>query len=84
MTDRRVLREWLIEALRELGGAGSVLRVSKVVWERHEADLRLAGDLLFTWQYDLRWAANALRTEGVLDKVHGARNRPWTLKRSVL
>lgn len=77
-----MLREWLVEALRKLGGSGTVLQVSKVVWETHGTDLRDAGDLLFTWQYDLRWAANALRAEGVLEAVHGARNRPWTLKRS--
>jgi hypothetical protein len=35
--------------------------VARHIWSRHEADLRAAGDLFFTWQYDMRWAAQKLR-----------------------
>ena len=63
------LEAWVLEALTELGGSGSVVDVTKVVWRRHEPDLRGSGDLFFTWQYDLRWAAQKLRNAGRLKPV---------------
>lgn len=79
MSGRSVLREWVIEALRELGGDGKVLEVSEVIWRRHEAELRESGSLFYTWQYDLRWAAQVLRDEGVLRKANGRRDGTWSL-----
>jgi hypothetical protein len=75
--DRDELKAWVVEALQELGGAGSVLDVSKVVWRRHRAELESSDRLLYTWQYDLRWAATKLRREGRL--AENARNEPWAL-----
>lgn len=79
MPDKGVLREWVVEALRGLGGAGSVVEVCEDVWRHHEAELRQAGDLFFTWQYDIRWAAQTLRDEGVLQPMAGRRRQPWAL-----
>jgi len=72
------LRNWVIEALVHLDGAGSVVEVSRQVWEEHETDLRASGDLFYTWQYDLRWAAQTLRDEGRLASLAGRRGR-WSL-----
>lgn len=63
---KTVLRGWIIEALEALGGAGKLLEVCREVWRRHQADLEAAGDLLYTWQYDIRWAATTLRHDSVL------------------
>lgn len=72
--------EWVIEALTELGGSGGVVDVSKQVWSTHEGDLAASGDLFFTWQYDLRWAAQTLRNGGVLKPLQGRRGRTkWEL-----
>lgn len=79
MSDKELLKEWVVEALRELGGEGKVLAVSQVIWLRHELDLRVAGNLFYTWQYDVRWAAQVLRDEGVLAKAYGRRDGTWTL-----
>jgi len=79
VADKRDLRDWLVEALTELGGAGGVVAVCGVVWRRHEADLRQAGDLFYTWQYDIRWAAQTLRDEGRLRPMDGKRRQPWAL-----
>ena len=80
MANKVVLREWIVEALSLLGGSGSVLDVSRAIWRIHEEDLRESGDLFFTWQYDIRWAAQELRGEGVLSPVsRTGRRSPWSL-----
>ncbi|GIW05494.1 MAG: hypothetical protein KatS3mg060_0299 [Dehalococcoidia bacterium] len=77
MATRLDLRNWIIEALQALGGRGTPIEVSRVIWERHEADLRRSGNLFYDWQYQLRWAATALRAEGTLKKTRG--DRTWEL-----
>ncbi|MGH7899842.1 MAG: hypothetical protein ACREQQ_17940 [Candidatus Binatia bacterium] len=42
--------------------------------------MKQAGDLFYTWQYDLRWAAKRLRDVGKMKAVHGERGQPWELK----
>ena len=77
MATRADLTDWVHQALAELGGQGSQLDVAKVVWRHHEHELRESGDLFYTWQYDIRWAATRLRKRGVM-----AANRagePWKL-----
>ncbi len=44
-----------------------------------EHELRSSGDLFFTWQYDIRWAAQYLRNIGYLHPVEGDRSAPWEL-----
>ena len=75
------LMEWVTEALRALGGSGSVVAVCREIWQRHEQELRQSGDLFYTWQYDVRWAAQKLRDSGVLKPVRGDRRANWTLDR---
>lgn len=74
---RADLTDWVHAALVELGGRGSQLDVAKLVWRDHERDLRDSGDLFFTWQYDIRWAATRLRKRGVM-AVNRA-GEPWRL-----
>lgn len=77
--ERQVLKDWVLEALGTLGGSGRVVEVVKHIWRHHEQDLRSSGDLFFTWQYDMRWAAQKLRDEGRLKPVNGNRSGPWEL-----
>jgi hypothetical protein len=63
---RSDLQEWIVEALERLGGEASVVQVCRDVWRWHEDELHDSGDLFFTWQYDIRWAAQKLRDRGVL------------------
>lgn len=79
MATKEDLRGWVIEALASLGGSGSPTDVCREVWRRHEGDLRVSGDLFFTWQYDIRWAAQLLRNSGALAKAPKGSNLPWTL-----
>jgi len=79
MADKRDLQRWVLEALRRLGGRGTVLDVGKDIWVRHEADLRASGDLLYTWQYDYRWAATALRNSGKVKAAAASPTGVWEL-----
>lgn len=81
MATKFELREWLVEALHGLGGRGTITEVCKAIWTSHESDLKDSGDLLFTWQYDLRWAALELRKEGKLAAIE-KRGAPWQLPTS--
>jgi hypothetical protein len=57
---------WLEEALKARDGRGTIAELCREIWQRHEPDLRTSGDLFYTWQYDVRWAAYRLRESGVL------------------
>ena len=73
------LEAWVIEALEDLGGSARLVDVSRKIWERHEQDLRDSGELFFKWQYDVRWAANQLRTSGTLKSVKASKRGLWEL-----
>lgn len=79
MPGKKDLQAWVMEAIESLGGGGTVVEVSREVWRRHEEDLRDAGDLFYTWQYDIRWAAQALRDEGKLMAAEQAPRGIWAL-----
>ena len=80
MSNKSVLGPWIVEALKEHGGAADLLDVCKTVWRRHEGDLRASGDLFYTWQYDIRWAGTKLRQSGVLAPASREKARePWRL-----
>lgn len=76
---RESLQDLVVEALRANGGRGRVVDVCRYIWQHHEQDLKESGDLLFTWQYDVRWAAQKLRHSGVLRPVDNDRSRLWEL-----
>ncbi len=78
MATRADLQDWVLEALKELRRPAAVVDVCKVVWRRHEMGLRASGDLFYTWQYDIRWAAQKLRDAGKL-KAADNKNVPWQL-----
>lgn len=77
MADKSDLKLWILEALAALGGHAHWVAVARHIWATHEADLRESGDLFYTWQYQLGWAAQVLRDEGRIDKP-GRGN--WTLR----
>jgi hypothetical protein len=74
-----MMTEWVVEALKELGGRGTILEISRRVWNRHEADIRATGDLLYEWQYELRWAGDILRQNGVLRPTDDVPRGIWEL-----
>ena len=79
MAYREELRDWLIEALKANKGSASIVEVCKYVWDNYENQLRRSGDLFFTWQYDIRWAATQLRKEGIMRAVSSSPKGIWEL-----
>jgi hypothetical protein len=76
---RDALMPLVIEALQANKGKARVIDVCRYIWEHYEDDLKASGNLLYTWQYDVRWAAQKLRNAGTLKAVHNDRTRPWEL-----
>jgi hypothetical protein len=60
------LKQWVLEAIDAHHGRANLVDVAKHIWDHHEADLRGHGEGFYTWQYDMRWAAQSLRDEGIL------------------
>lgn len=73
------MARWVEEALGENGGRGTVLDVCKIVWEMHGDEIRAAGDLFYSWQYEVRWAADLLRKDGVLASAGDSPRGVWEL-----
>ncbi|MBY4676191.1 hypothetical protein [Marinobacterium arenosum] len=80
MATKHDLQDWVHHALKELGGRGRLIDVAKTIWKNHEAELRSSGDLFFTWQYDMRWAANRLRHSGIMRPADVSPTGVWELK----
>ena len=79
MISRDVLMDWVVDALKARGGASNVVGVAKYIWDHHEDELRKSGDIFYTWQYDIRWAAKKLRDRGKIKPVGDSKTLPWEL-----
>ena len=79
MADKNDLTDWILEVLRGRGGEAHHLQIAKDIWERYEGELRESGNLFYTWQYDLRWAAQRLRDSGVLKPDSKTRRGVWAM-----
>jgi hypothetical protein len=72
MSTKVDLKDYIIEALNgKENRQGSIIEISKYVWNRHQGDLYNGGNIFYTWQYDIRWAATELRRENRLDDGRG-------------
>jgi len=79
MANKYDLETWLVDTLRMLGGEAPIARICEQVWRAHEPELRTSGDLFFTWQYDIRWAAQRLRDQRILVPNGQAPRGSWRL-----
>lgn len=80
MATRIVLERWTEEALKAYRGKASIVDVCRHIWGKHESTLRESGALFFTWQYDVRWAANRLRRKGVMKAAEASPVGMWELR----
>jgi hypothetical protein len=81
MATRNDFVDWVRDALRSMPGrTGSLAQVAEHLWTNHETDINASGKLLFTWQYDMRWAANELRRKGIMTAVKDDVRGRWSLK----
>ena len=79
MANKHDLGDWIVEALRANDGSARLVDICRFVWEHHEDELRRSGDLFFTWQYDIRWAATKLRLLGTLKAASSSPIGVWEL-----
>ena len=79
MATKYDLVDWLVDALFACGGSGRIPELCKHVWNTHEHDLRRSGDLFYTWQYDIRWAAQELRDRGKIKPNGSVPRGVWEL-----
>lgn len=73
------MTDWVVEALQQLGGKGKIVAISELVLEKHEADIRADRELLHEWQYELRWAGDILRKNGILKPASKSSRGVWEL-----
>jgi hypothetical protein len=76
---RKTMTGWVLDALEDLGGSASFLEISMHVWEHREQEIREIEDLLYEWQYELRWAAHFLRRDGILRAADESPRGVWEL-----
>jgi hypothetical protein len=76
---RHHLVQWVEDALRKLGGSARIVDVAREISRAHANDLEGAGDLNFTWQYDMRWAALKLSKAGRVALSNKAGQGRWAL-----
>lgn len=79
MANREHMMEWIVAVLKARGGSGWPKEVAKDLWNVYESEIRASPNLVYSWQYDARWAAQKLRDTGVLKPVHGSTDLPWEL-----
>lgn len=79
MASKRDLADWAVAALHAQGGSARIPEICRHVWDNHETDLRASGDLFFTWQYDIRWAATKLRKSRALRPASASPRGVWEL-----
>jgi hypothetical protein len=79
MATRSDLLDWVHRAVKENGGSATLVQVAQHIWRHHESDLRRSGDLFFTWQYDMRWAATKLRELGKFRSADVSARGQWEL-----
>lgn len=59
--NRNNLPDILYTSIQAMGGRASIIDVCKYVWQHYQKELLNSGNLFYTWQYDIRWAATELR-----------------------
>jgi hypothetical protein len=73
------LEEFVIEALKARNGSAHLKQVARHVWDSHQALIMNSGDSQYTWQYDIRWAAQRLRDNGTLKSDKATPRGIWAL-----
>jgi hypothetical protein len=76
------LQTWVLEAVDAHHGEATLVSVAEHIWEHRQTELRAYGEAFYTWQYDMRWAAQYLRDRGVLSGAKQAPRGVWRRQRA--
>jgi len=77
--DRHTMTGWVVEAIENCGGTATILDVCKDVWENHGEEIEASGDMFYKWQYEIRWAGDILRKDGILKPATKSPKGKWEL-----
>lgn len=79
MATKRDLIDWVAQALMHHGSKANLVEVARHIWTHRRHELESSGDLLYTWQYDMRWVANSLRRQGRMRPAEVSPRGVWEL-----
>ncbi|MCL2799149.1 MAG: hypothetical protein FWD54_02575 [Endomicrobia bacterium] len=60
---RQDLPNLLYKTIKSLGSKAVMIDIFKKFWKLYSEELKKSGDLFYTWNYDIRWAATELRKQ---------------------
>ena len=73
------LPDLLYKTIDSIGGEGSIVEICRAFWNQYESELKRSGDLFYTWQYDIRWAATTLRKYGKMVEADCCEKGIWII-----
>ncbi len=73
------LPQYLYSTMIVIGGKGSIIDICKSFWKEHRQELEQSGNLFYTWQYDIRWAATELRNQKKLKAANISPKGIWEI-----
>jgi hypothetical protein len=79
MKTRKDLCAWIVEALKELKGSAQIIKIREYIWQHHKDEIMSSGNLHFTWNEDIFWAATQLRAKGLLKNAKATSKNVWEL-----
>ena len=80
MKNNTPMENMLIDALKHFKGPTLILDVSKYIWNKYEDDIRKSDEMLYKWQYKLRWAATMLHQKGTITMDKKGTYGLWAIK----
>ncbi len=60
MVGRMDMMPWIIDGLKANGGKVYYIEIAKHIWTNHRREIETSGDFVYKWQYEMRWAGDAL------------------------
>ncbi len=69
----------LYDTLKNLGGRANIVSICRSFWQQYHNELLDSGDLFYTWQYDIRWAATNLRKSKKMKAADDSIKGIWEL-----
>lgn len=76
---RHDFKPWILESLTFHGGSAEIFQISRFIWDNYHHLISEDKKILYTWQYEIRWAALSLRNDGLIE-LGKIRRGVWSLK----
>ena len=74
------IEKMLIDALQYFGKPTLITDVNRYIWNKYENDIRMSDEMLYKWQYQLRWAATMLHQKGTITMDKKGTYGLWAIK----